>query len=74
MATVDITHQNTSRVAEKQSACLIAYAQAFSAAVNESLEQWFIMGDGLQYVSITGHITDGPLAQSGAAESEDVTV
>lgn len=53
---------------------MIGYVQAFSVAVDERLEQRLVVGDGLQYVSIAGHIADGPLSQACAAESEDVTV
>lgn len=53
---------------------MIDYVQALSVAIDEGLEQRFVVGDGLQYVSITGHIADGPLAQSSTTESEDVTV
>lgn len=50
------------------------YVQALPEAINEGLEQRFVVGDGLQYVAITGHIADGPLAKPCTAESEDVTV
>lgn len=50
------------------------YVQALPVAVDEGLEQRFVVGDGLQYVAVTGHIANGPLAQSCTAESEDVTV
>lgn len=53
---------------------MVDYVQALSVAIDEGLEQRFVVGDGLQYVSITGHIADGPLAQSSTTESEDVTV
>ena len=47
--------------------------QSFPEAVYQGLEERFIVGNGLEYVSICGHITDGPLAQPGAAQSEYVT-
>ncbi len=50
------------------------YVQAFPVAINEGLEQRFVVGDSLQYVAIIGHIADGPLAQSCTTQSEDVTV
>lgn len=53
---------------------MIGYVQAFSVAVDEGLEQRLVVGDGLQYVSIAGHIADGPLSQARAAEPKDVTV
>lgn len=53
---------------------MIGYVQAFSVAVDEGLEQRLVVGDGLQYVSIAGHIADGPLSQACATESKDVTV
>lgn len=57
-----------------KSHCVIGYVQAFSVAVNEGLEQRLVVGDGLQYVSIAGHIADGPLSQARATEPKDVTV
>lgn len=36
--------------------------KSFSASIDECLEQWFIMWDGLQDVSITSDIANGPLA------------
>lgn len=50
------------------------YVQALPEAIDEGLEQRFVVGDGLQYVAIIGHIADGPLAKPCTAESEDVTV
>lgn len=50
------------------------YVQALPVAVDESLEQWFVVGDGLQDVAVVGHVTNGPLAQSRTTQSEDVTV
>lgn len=47
--------------------------QSFSEAIYEGLEEGFIVGNGLEYVSIRCHVTDGPLAQPCAAQSEDVT-
>lgn len=57
-----------------KSHCVIGYVQAFSVAVDEGLEQRLVVGDGLQYVSIAGHIANGPLSQACATESKDVTV
>lgn len=54
--------------------CAMGYVQALPVAIDEGLEQWLVVGDGLQYVAIIGHITDGPLAQACATQSEDVTV
>lgn len=48
--------------------------QSFPEAVDQGLEQGFIVGYGLQYVSIRRHIADGPLAQTRTAQPEDVTV
>lgn len=50
------------------------YVQALPVAIYEGLEQWLVVGYGLQYVAIIGHIADGPLAQPGTTQSEDVTV
>lgn len=47
--------------------------QSFPEAVDQGLEQGFIVGYGLQYVSIRRHIADGPLAQTRTAQPEDVT-
>lgn len=47
--------------------------QSFPEAIYESLEQGLIVGNGLEYVSIGCHVSDGPLAQPSAAQSEDVT-
>lgn len=47
--------------------------QSFPEAIYESLEQGFIVGNGLEYVSIGCHVSDGPLAQPSTAQSEDVT-
>lgn len=51
-----------------------ADSQSFPEAVDESLEEGFVVGDSLEDVSICCHITDGPLAQPRAAQTEDVTV
>lgn len=59
---------------EGESLCVISYVQALPVAINEGLEQWFVVGDGLQYVGVIGHIADGPLAQPRTTQSEDVTV
>lgn len=56
------------------SVCAVRYVQALPVAVDERLEQGFVVGDGLQYVSVIGHITYGPLAQTCTAQSEDVAV
>lgn len=53
---------------------MTGYVQALPEAIDEGLEQRFVVGDGLQYVAIIGHIADGPLAKPCTAESEDVTV
>lgn len=47
--------------------------QSFPEAINEGLEEGFIVGNGLEYVSICRHVADGPLAQPCTAQSEDVT-
>lgn len=47
--------------------------QSFPEAIYEGLEEGFIVGNGLEYVSICCHVADGPLAQPCAAQSEDVT-
>lgn len=47
--------------------------QSFPEAINEGLEEGFVVGNGLEYVSICCHVADGPLAQPCTAKSEDVT-
>lgn len=47
--------------------------QSFSETIYEGLEEGFVVGNGLEYVSICRHIADGPLAQPCTAQSEDVT-
>lgn len=41
--------------------------QSFPEAIDESLEEGFVVGNGLEYVSIRCHVADGPLAQPCAA-------
>ncbi len=36
--------------------------QSFPEAIYEGLEEGFIVGNGLEYVSICCHVADGPLA------------
>lgn len=52
---------------------MVCYVQAFLVAINQSLEQRFVVGDGLQYVAVVGHIANRPLAQSRTTQSENVT-
>ncbi len=40
----------------------LRYSQAFSASIDEGLEQWLVMWDGLQDVTITGDVANGPLS------------
>lgn len=47
-------------------------SQSLSVSINEGLEEWFVMGDGLQDVPISCHVADSPLAQPSAAQPEDV--
>lgn len=47
--------------------------QSFPEAIYEGLEKGFIVGNGLEYVSICCHVANGPLAQPCTAQSEDVT-
>lgn len=47
--------------------------QSLSVSINEGLEEWFVMGDGLQDVPISCHVADCPLAQPSAAQPKDVT-
>lgn len=53
---------------------MVGYVQALPVAIDEGLEQRFVVGDGLQYVAIIGYIANGPLAQPCTTQSEDVTV
>lgn len=46
--------------------------QSLSVSINEGLEEWFVMRDGLQDVPISCYISDRPLAQSSAAQPEYV--
>lgn len=50
------------------------HLQSFPAAVDECLEERLVVGDGLQDVSITGDVADGPLAEPRATQSKDITV
>lgn len=36
--------------------------EAFSASIDEGLEQWLVMWDGLQDVTVTGDVANGPLS------------
>lgn len=47
-------------------------SQSLSVAINEGLEQGLVVGDGLQDVAISRHISDGPLTEPSAAEPENV--
>lgn len=47
--------------------------QSFPEAIYEGLEEGFIVGNGLEYVSICCHVANGPLAQPCTAQSEYVT-
>lgn len=47
--------------------------QSFPEAIYEGLEEGFIVGNGLENVSICCHVADRPLAQPCTAQSEDVT-
>ncbi len=47
--------------------------QSFPEAIDEGLEEGFVVGNGLEYVSVCRHIADSPLAKSCTAQSEDVT-
>lgn len=67
-------YSTTDQYPNRESACAIGHVQALPVAIDEGLEQRLVVGDGLQYVAIVGHIADGPLAQSRTAQSEDVTV
>lgn len=54
--------------------CATGYVQALPVAIDEGLEQRFVVRDSLQYIAFTGHITDSPLAQPCTTQSEYVTV
>lgn len=47
--------------------------QSFPKTIYEGLEKGFIMGDGLENISIWRNVADSPLAQSCTAQSEDIT-
>lgn len=59
---------------KRERVCVIGGIQALPVAIDKSLEQRLVVGDGLQSVAIIGHVADGPLTQPSAAQSEDVTV
>lgn len=46
--------------------------QSFSEAIYQGLEEGFIVGNGLEDVSICRHVADGPLAKPCTAQTEDV--
>lgn len=46
--------------------------QSFPKTVDEGLEEGFVMGNGLENVSVCRHITNSPLAQPRTAQPEDV--
>lgn len=46
--------------------------QSLSVAINEGLEEGFVVGDRLQDVSVCRHVADRPLAQPSAAQTENV--
>lgn len=53
---------------------MICNSQSLSVSIDESLEERFIVGDGLQDVAVSRHVANRPLAQPSAAQPEDVTV
>lgn len=44
----------------------LGHIQALSVAINKGLEEWLVVGDGLQDAAVAGDIADRPLAQSRA--------
>lgn len=48
------------------------HSQALLVPVDQGLEQGLVLRDGLQDAPVLGHVADGPLAQPGAAESENI--
>lgn len=48
------------------------HLQSFPEAVDECLEEGFIVGNGLQDIPVCSHVADGPLAQTSAAQPEYV--
>lgn len=48
--------------------------QSFPKAIDEGLEEGFVMRNGLQDVSISRDVTDSPLAKPCTAQSEDIAV
>lgn len=48
--------------------------QSFPKAIDEGLEEGFVMRNGLQDVPISCDVTDSPLAESRTAQSEDIAV
>lgn len=49
------------------------YSQAFPEAVNQGLEERFIVRDCLENVPISSDIPNSPLTQTSAAQPENVT-
>lgn len=49
------------------------YLQSFPESIYKGLEEGFIVGNGLEYVSICRHVADGPLAQPRTTQAKDVT-
>lgn len=47
--------------------------QSFPEAIDKGLEKGFIVGNGLEYVSVCCHIANSPLAQPRTTQSKDVT-
>ena len=47
--------------------------QSFPKTIYEGLEEGFIMGNGLENISICRNVANSPLAQSCTAQSEDIT-
>lgn len=48
--------------------------QSFPKAIDEGLEEGFVMRNGLQDVPISRDITDSPLAEPRTAQPEDIAV
>lgn len=51
----------------------VEYSQAFPEAINQRLEERFIVRDCLENVPISSDIPNSPLTQTGTAQPENVT-
>ena len=53
---------------------MLVDSQSLSVSINECLAERLVLRDGLEDGAFLGHIAYGPLAKTGAAQTEDVTM